>query len=280
MMLRKLTGILPVGLACLVSYPIVLVAFASLKSSVELAWGLAPVLTDAGGMVDWHLLPFYPTLSHYIKILFQTPEFFTVFWNSVKITLLILAGQMLLAVPAAWAFARYSFPGRRVLFSLYLILMLMPFQVMMLPNYLVLDHMHLINTQAAVIFPAVFSAFPVFLVYRGFVRIPREALEAARMDGAGEGMVFFRIGIPLAWGSILSMLVLGYLECWSLLEQPLAFLQDKKLWPLSLYLPVTGSQQAGEALAASVITLIPAALVFMLGQDYLEQGIASSALKE
>lgn len=135
------------------------------------------------------------------------------------------------------------------------------------------------NTQGAVILPAIFSTFPVFLCYGGFKRIPQELLESARMDGAGEVYIFMKIGIPLGMSGILSALVLGFLEYWNLMEQPLAFLQDKSLWPLSLYLPEITWTQAGYAFSASVITLIPAIFVFLMGQDYLEKGIIYAGLK-
>ena len=155
--------------------------------------------------------------------------------------------------------------------------MLLPFQVTMLPSYLVLNKMNLMDTQAAVILPA---AFPVFLVYRGFTAVPKELLDAARVEGAGEFIVFLKIGIPLGSPGILSAAVLGFLDYWNMVEQPLAFLRDKSLWPLSLYLPEIGLEQAGTALAASVVTLVPAVFVFVVGQDYLEQGIVASGMKE
>lgn len=230
--------------------------------------------------ITWKLLPDYPTLEHYRKTLLLTPQFYTVFWNSVKLTAAILAGQLLVGTPAAWAFAVYRFRGEKLLFTGYIVLMLMPFQVTMLSQYLSLDRLGLMNTHAAVILPAVFSTFPVFLMYRSFCDIPQGLLEAARIDGAKEGYLFFHVGLPLASGGILSAMVLGFLECWNMIEQPLAFLKDKTLWPLSLYLPEIGIEQAGFSFAASVITLIPAVFVFLLGQDYLEQGIVSSGLKE
>ena len=158
--------------------------------------------------------------------------------------------------------------------------MLLPFQVTMLPSYLVMNKMNLMNTQASVILPAIFSTFPVFLIYRSFTSIPKELLEAARVDGAGEFQIFWEIGIPLGSPGLLSAIVLGFLDYWNMMEQPLAFLKDKTLWPLSLYLPEIGVEQAGMALAASVVTLAPAIFVFVVGQDYLEQGIAASGIKE
>ena len=260
--------------------PVLFLLTWSVTSRYELRQYLAPLSDAAKGFVYWKWMPDYPAFSHYENVLLFTPQFYAVFWNSVKITAFILAGQLLVAVPAAWAFAIYPFPRRRLLFTVYLVLMLMPFQVTMLSSYLVLNGLHLMNTHGAVILPAVFSAFPVFLIYRSFCGIPKELLEAARVDGAGEWQIFWRMGIPLASGGILSSAVLGFLECWNLIEQPLAFLKDQSLWPLSLYLPEISLDQAGYAFVASVITLIPALFVFLLGRDYLERGIAASALKE
>lgn len=260
--------------------PVLFLLTGSVTSRYELGQYLAPLSDAAKGFVYWKWMPDYPAFSHYENVLLFTPQFYVVFWNSVKITAFILAGQLLVAVPAAWAFAIYPFPRRRLLFTVYLVLMLMPFQVTMLSSYLVLNGLHLMNTHGAVILPAVFSAFPVFLIYRSFCGIPKELLEAARVDGAGEWQIFWRMGIPLASGGILSSAVLGFLECWNLIEQPLAFLKDQSLWPLSLYLPEISLDQAGYAFVASVITLIPALFVFLLGRGYLERGIAASALKE
>lgn len=267
-------------LALMVCLPVILTITASIKSGYELKTTLLPIIAQTQDPLSWHIFPLYPTLGHYIKLLFQTPQFFTVFWNSMKMVVLILGGQMIVGIPAAWAFAVFSFKGKRILFTVYVILMLMPFQVTMLPTYLVLDKLHMMDTQASVILPAIFSTFPVFLIYRGFTAIPKELLEAAAMDGAGDIMILFRIGIPLGMPGILSALVLGFLEYWNMIEQPLAFIRTKALWPMSLYLPEIGLGQAGTALAASVIALIPAAFVFSIGQDYLEQGIIATGLKE
>lgn len=268
------------ALAAAVCLPVVWVLAGSLKSSVELSDSLSPILLENGKAMRFTLWPRFPTLRHFVDVLLQSPSFFVVFWNSVRIAVLTLAGQLLVAVPAAWAFARFPSKGSGLLFTLYTVLMMMPFQVTMLSSYLVLDGLGLMGRQAAVILPAVFSTFPVFLIYRGFTEIPEGLLEAARIDGAGEWQIFLRVGLPLGSSGILSAAVLGFLETWNLIEQPLAFLKDKALWPLSLYLPEVGLNQAGTAFAASVITLIPAVLVFVMGQDYLEKGIVAAAMKE
>lgn len=274
--------LLPVVLfpALLTGIPVLILITGSIMGEGELNLYLAPVLMEKETLSGWNLIPDYPTFSHYGKLLFMTPQFFVLFWNSVKLVGCILAGQLLVGVPAAWAFAVYRVKGSRALFALYVVLMLLPFQVTMLSSYLVLNRLNLINTHGAVILPAVFSAFPVFLCYNGFRGIPPQFLEAARIDGAGEMTIFLKLGLPLGKGGLLSALVLGFLEYWNLMEQPMAFLQDKALWPLSLYLPEITLAQAGSAFCASVITLIPAVFVFMFGQDYLEQGIIYSGLKE
>lgn len=274
--------LLPVVLfpALLTCIPVLILITGSIMGEGEFNLYLAPVLMEKETLSGWKLIPDYPTFSHYGKLLFMTPQFFVLFWNSVKLVGCILAGQLLVGVPAAWAFAVYRVKGSRALFALYVVLMLLPFQVTMLSSYLVLNRLNLINTHGAVILPAVFSAFPVFLCYNGFRGIPPQFLEAARIDGAGEMTIFLKLGLPLGKGGLLSALVLGFLEYWNLMEQPMAFLQDKALWPLSLYLPEITLAQAGSAFCASVITLIPAVFVFMFGQDYLEQGIIYSGLKE
>ena len=259
--------------------PVFLLVSGSHMSRWELGEYLG-ALESGEGFLRWAWFPMYPTFSHYARLLFETPQFFTVFWNSMKLTVFSAGGQLLLAVPAAWAFAAYRFPFRRFLFTLYVMLMLLPFQVTMLSSYLVLNDLKLVNTHWAIILPAACSTYPVFLIYRGFQNIPRALLDAARIDGAGEWRIFWKIGLPLASNGILSAVVLGFLEYWSLIEQPLAFLENQSLWPLSLYLPEISLQQAGYSFAASVITLIPPAFVFFIGQDYLEKGIAASGMKE
>ena len=267
--------ILPAVFVCL---PVLLLITGSVMGNGELKQCLSPIFAEELEFVTWKLN--YPTFENYGKLLFLTPQFFVLFWNSIKIVGCILAGQLLVGVPAAWAFAVYRVKGSRALFALYVVLMLLPFQVMMLSSYLVLNRLEMLDTHQALILPAVFSTFPVFLVYGGFRSIPMQLFEAARIDGAGEFTIFRKIGLPLGKSGLLSAMVLGFLEYWNMMEQPMAFLEDKALWPLSLYLPEITWAQAGYAFGASIITLIPAVFVFVWGQDYLEQGIIFSGLKE
>ena len=241
---------------------------------------VAPVLGEKEGFAGWHLLPQYPTLQNVVELLFDSPEYFHMFWNSILDTGAILAGQLLFGMPAAWGLARYSFRGGKVVYRLFILVMMMPFQVTMLSQYLVLNRLNLLDTPGAIILPGIFSTFSVFIMYRFFRGIPENIMEAARIDGAGEVQIFLRIGIPLGSPGILSALVFSFLDCFAMLEQPMTFLKTKSLWPLSLYLPEITSQNAGFTLCASFVTILPAMFVFLAGQDYLEQGIAMAGVKE
>lgn len=277
---QEITTVLLLLPAVLVCLPVLLLITGSVMGNGELRECLSPIFAEDLAFVTWKLVPNYPTFENYGKLLFLTPQFFVLFWNSIKIVGCILVGQLLAGVPAAWAFAVYKVKGSRALFALYVVLMLLPFQVTMLSSYLVLNRLEMLDTHQALILPAVFSTFPVFLVYGGFRSIPMQLFEAARIDGAGEFTIFRKIGLPLGKSGLLSAMVLGFLEYWNMMEQPMAFLEDKALWPLSLYLPEITWAQAGYAFGASIITLIPAVFVFVWGQDYLEQGIIFSGLKE
>ena len=279
--MKKITAFLLTLLALVFVFPVLFLAVGSLMGKNELTDLLLPVLkTGSTGYASWKLFPEYPTLRSYVEVLLDSPEFFVMFWNSVKITLGALAGELLVGMPAAWGFARFDFPGKKGLFTLYIALMMMPFQVMLLGNYLVLDDLRLLDSLLGIILPAVFSTFPVFIMYRFFEGIPLALLEAARLDGAGELRLFFMIAIPLGSPGVISAMVLGVLEYWNLIEQPMVFLKTKELWPLSLYLPNIDMDHAGTAIAASMVALIPAVLVFFGGQDYLDQRIVSTAVKE
>lgn len=266
--------------ALFVWVPLWMLLSASFMGSREMAYDLAPVLSEEAGYACWPIVPEYPTLKPYMELLLDAPEFFTMFWNSCKQVFPIVAGQIVIGAPAAWAFARFRFRGRGVLYALYIILMLMPFQVTMVSGYFVLDRLGLMNTLWAVVLPGAVSTFPVFLMIRFFAAIPSALTEAAALDGAGAWQIFIHLGIPLGVPGILSAVVLGFLEYWNALEQPMTFLKDQTLWPLSLYLPTVTAENAGASLAASVIMLTPALLIFMCGQKYLEAGIAASGMKD
>jgi len=260
--------------------PLWMMVTGSFMGAQEINEMIGPVFGNEDKMAGWHLIPRFPTLKPYVELLLDSPNFFVMFWNSCRQVFPGLIGQLFIAVPAAWSFARYSFKGKKPLFILYIVLMIMPFQVTMVSSYLVLDKFRLLNTDFALILPNIFSAFPVFIMEKFFKAIPGSLIEAAKIDGAGELKIFMHIGIPMGASGIVSAMVLGFLEAWNGIEQPLTFLKDRALWPLSLYLPEISKEKLGAAMVASVIAMMPAILIFLYGQKYIEQGIAASGIKE
>ena len=244
--------------ALAVWWPLWFMGTGALMPLDELRAALGPVLQGAEGSAFWPLLPSWPTLQPLAELLLDTPQFFTMFWNTCAIVFPQVLGQVLVGAPAAWAFSRLRFRGRRALFTLYIVLMLMPFQVTMVSGYLVADAMGIMDTFWAIILPGAFSTFPVFIMAKGFDAVPIALLEAASIDGAGPLRTFFHIGVPLGVPGILSAAVLGFLEAWNAIEQPMTFLQTKALWPLSLYLPQIAAEKLGLAMVASLVMLAPA----------------------
>ena len=279
-MKKKIIFLILVILSLFMCFPVIFLIAGSFMGKAELTGHLAPVLGKGKDFVSWGLLPKYPTIRSYVELLLDTPQFFVMFWNSVKIVFLSIAGQLVGGIAAAWGFARYNFRFKKILFTLYIVVMLMPFQVTMLSSYLVLDSFKMLDTHWSIILPAIFSTFSIFIMYRFFCNIPEAIIESARIDGASELKIFFKIGIPLGMPGIMSAVILQFLELWNLIEQPLTFLKDKSLWPLSIYLPNITLENADIAFTASAVTLIAAIIVFFAGQSYLEQGIAASAVKE
>lgn len=227
----------------------------------------------------WPLFPSWPTLQSIVELLFDTPQFFSAFWNTCLLAFAQSVGQILIAAPMAWAFAKLRFAGRHFLWDVYLVLMILPFQVLMAPNYLIATGLGLYDTPWAVILSGMFSAFPVFIIRRFFDDIPDVLLEAASLDGASEVTIFFRIGLPLGYAGVFSALILGLIEAWNAVEPPLLLLPSQKNWPLSLYMNELASERTDLAMAAGFLTLLPVLLFFLSGQEYLESGIQATQIK-
>ncbi len=256
--------------------PFIMLCTNSLMGKQELMETCGAVLLDYAAETRFELFPKYPTLRAYVRLLLDSPEYFKAFWNSIFLTVGVLVGQLLITVPAAWAFARFDFSGKSVIKFIYTMLLILPFQVTMVSSYLVLDSLKILDTYLAVILPGVFSVLPLFILSKSFAAIPKETIEAAEIDGAGSFCIFARIGIPLGMPGIFSVLVLGFLEYWNAVEQPLTYLKTESLKPLSLYLPLMVKEEIRTAFAASIITLFPAVLLFFCGRESLEKGIAAS----
>ncbi len=280
-MRTKISIYMMAGFVFLLCYPLIFIVLGSLMGEKELITHLAPVLVpDIPGFADWRLFPETWSAKAFQSLLSDDKGYFLHFRNSIKICLGIIIGQCLVSVPGAWAFARYEFWGKQILFSLYIIFMLLPFQVLMLPSYFVLRELSLLDTLWAIILPGVFSTLPVFLLYNFFKGIPEEVLEAGRMDGASELKLFLRVGVPTGWPGIAAVMVLQFLEYWNIIEQPMIFLEDPAKLPLSFYMPNIQIENISLALAAAVVTMLPSYLVFTLGQKSLQNGIAAIGMKK
>ncbi len=282
---RVISGLgmlLLVLLALLVLWPLWFMATGVITSTAELNLHIGVVFNNTSALkyAGWPMLPRYPTLRPLVQLLMDTPQFFTMFWNTCTLVFPQLLGQLVIGAPAAWAFSKFRFRGRKLLFTLYIVLMLMPFQVTMVTSYLINSNLGIMNTIWAIILPGAFSTFPVFIMARGFDMVPGVLLESASLDGAGPVQAFFRIGLALGKPGVLAAMVLSFLEAWNAIEQPLIFLKDEALWPLSLLLDSIATHNLGLAMGCSLLMLLPAALIFSFGQKYLELGIQASGIKE
>ena len=262
-MLKRIVCLLALTLLTLFTWWVLwFMGMGALTPEDELLATIGPALqSESREPAVWCLLPSWPTLQPLVQLLLDTPTFFAMFWNACKLAFPQVAGQLVVAAPAAWAFSKLEFPGRRVLYGAYLVLMVLPFQITMVPNYLVLDRLGLMDTPWAVILPGVFSAFPVFIIKKGFDAVPQSLLEAAALDGAGPLRCFVSVGLPLGLPAVLSAATLGFIEAWNAIEQPMLFLKDKANWPLSLYLSNITAGDLGLAMVASLMMLAPPLLL-------------------
>lgn len=276
----RLAWVILSGACLLVWLPLLLMAGAALMPEDELYWRYLSPLGLGRDRVRAALIPSYLSAEALEELLIRSPGFFVMFWNSCIQVIPMTAGQFLIAAPAAWALARFRFPGRGQLFGLYVLLMVLPFQVTQVSNYLVLDRLKILDSHLAMILPGIWSTLPVYIMAKSFEGIPDALVEAAYLDGAGERDTFLRIGLPLGYPGISTALMLSFVDGWNALEQPVTYLKDKSLWPISLYLPDIAKDKASVAFAAAFITCLLPILVYLNCQEELEQGVAASGLKQ
>jgi len=165
------------------------------------------------------------------------------------------------------------------LFFLYIITMLMPFQVTLVPNYLAMDWLGLLDSRAAIILPGIFSAFGVFLIRQFMIGIPRSYVEAAKIDGAGYVTIFVHIIVAMSRPGIAALVILAFVDYWNMVEQPLIFLHDAFKQPLSIYLSRINEGERGLAFAAAVLYMLPMVFVFLYAENDLIEGIQLSGVK-
>ena len=224
--------------------------------------------------VNLKFIPDKVTFSQYVSVLFRSPDYLLKFWNSVILVVPIVLLQLVIASITAYGFTRWRGKVRSFLFFFYVILMLMPTQVTLVPNYLVSDWVGLLNTRWAIILPGAFAPFSVFLLTKSMRRIPASLIEAAKLDGSSEWQIFKDICLPQCRSALYSIAILVFIDYWNMVEQPIILLPNADLQPLSVYLSTINTSEVGLAFAIATIYMVPSLLLFLHGEDYLVEGIA------
>lgn len=261
--------------------PIILTITNSFMSASEISsnYGTVFATTDTGGKVyiaekvNLKFIPDMVSFSQYITVLFKSPEYLLKFWNSVIYVVPIVVFQLITASLAAYSFTRFRGRIKEIIFFGYIILTLMPYQVTLVPNYLVSSWLKLVDTRWAIWLPGIFSPFAVYLLTKFMRRIPVSVIEAARIDGAGEWQIFKKICMPLCKSAVCSVAILIFIDYWNMVEQPLILLSDAEMHPLSVFLSKINAGEIGLAFAVATIYMVPSLLVFLYGEDYLVEGI-------
>ena len=231
---KWLATVIAAFFAILFLMPIVLTITNSFMSSSEISSNYGQVFStsDTGGKtyisekVNLKFIPDMVSFSQYITVLFKSPDYLFKFWNSVILVVPIVFFQLLVAVLASYGFTRYRGRIKEMIFFIYIILMLMPYQVTLVPNYLVSNWLHLLDTRWAIWLPGIFSPFAVYLLTKFMRRIPISVIEAAQIDGAGEWQIFRSICLPLCKGCLCSVAILIFIDYWNMVEQPLILLSE------------------------------------------------------
>ena len=249
------------------------------QSEISANYGKIFATTDTGGKVfvsetvNLKFVPDMVTFQQYVTVLLKSPDYLFKFWNSVIYTVVIVVFQLVVAMFASYAFMRYKGRLKEIIFFLYIIVTLMPYQVTLVPNFLVADWLGIIDTRWAIWMPGIFSPFAVYLLTKYMKRIPSSIIEAARVDGAGEWQIFRHICLPLCKGALYSVAILVFIDFWNMVEQPLILLTNADLHPLSIFLSKINAGEIGLAFAVATVYMIPSLLVFLYGEDYLVEGI-------
>ncbi|WP_374017394.1 carbohydrate ABC transporter permease [Paenibacillus thiaminolyticus] len=278
--LTWLRTLLLVTIAVLILTPVILTFVNSLMTEREIIANYGMLgKTDITTFVNLKWIPDWVSFQQYFKVLIATPRFLLMFWNSVLMVVPIILGQVVVATLAAFALGKLRFPGRDPLFFLYLITMIMPFQVTLVPNYIMADRLGLLNHPSSIILPGIFGAFGVFLLRQFMLHIHSAYMEAAKIDGAGYIRIFFSIVLPMVKPGIAALVVLLFADYWNMVEQPLIFLQDPALQPLSVFLSRIQEEALGVSFAASVVYMVPMLLLFLCAEQYFIEGIQLSGVK-
>jgi len=222
------------------------------------------------------------TFESYSKLLLHQPFLHYIF-NSLLVAVVVTAGQMIISSMAAYAFARLRFPGRDKLFLLYLATMVIPTQVTLIPQYVLVSRLGWIDSYAALTIPFLSSAFITFLLRQFFLSIPQELEDAARMDGAGYFRIYSTIILPLAGPALATGALLSFIGTWTSFLWPLIVTRSKDMRTvpvgLASFVQEMGVADYGQIMAGSVLSMLPMFILFVLLQRFIVQSLATSGLK-
>jgi len=226
------------------------------------------------------ILTLHPTLT-YFKELFTQLDFGRYLLNTIAVVLIGFVGLFFIAM-AGYAFAKFEFRGKGFMFFLVLATMMIPVQLTMIPTYLILSRMKLTNTLIGIAMPTLVSAFGIFLFRQFMSTLPSEIFEAAKLDGAGEWLIFLRVVIPMSMPIIAVQAVLTFIAGWNSFLWPLIIANDQNLYTLSVGLSLLNKQISANPsleMAAATLMVLPILFVFMIFQRFIVQGFALSGLK-
>lgn len=267
--------------AVLFLMPTILTITNSFMSASEISsnYGVVFAVSDNGAktfiskVVNLKLIPDKVSFSQYATVLFKSPAYLLKFWNSFILVVPITLFQLMIASLASYGFARTKGKLKAIVFFAYIILMLMPYQVTLVPNYLVADKFKLLNTNWSIWLPGIFSPFSVYILTKYMRRIPKAYYEAAQIDGAGELKMFLKIALPICKGALYSCAILVFIDYWNMVEQPIIMFSDTEKYPLSVFLSKINQGEIGLAFAVATIYMVPGILIFLYSEEYLVEGI-------
>lgn len=282
--MKKIGTFILWGVTFLVLLPIVFMFANSFMSAKEAENRYTEMVTpfnifssvDGEHFVEWTLIPDYVTLESYKKILLKDDVYHRMFWNSVFLSLPILVFQLVVSPMAAYAFEMMRWKYKEVLYLVYIIIMLMPMQLLMVPHYITAENLGYNNTWWAIILPGIFAPFGTFLIRQQLSGLDKSLIEAARVEGASEWRIFRKVVLPIVKPTIVALAALTFVECWNIVDQAVVFIRDVFDEPLSVYLSKIILGNPGFVFASACIYMIPAILVFWVSHDYMAYGITLS----
>ena len=267
--------------AVIILLPIVITALYSFFSPDEIkAFMDTRGSYDAAQFMEIKLSPNMFSLSQYYKILIEDMTILRYFVNSAMYTGVILLGQALFIPAMAYALSRFRFPGRDALFFVIIMLMLLPFQVTMVPNVITLRAMGLLDTVWSVILPITVAPFYIFLLRQYMVGLPNDMIEAAQIDGAGTLRCFVHVVMPVCQPILGAAIALSFADCWNLVEQPLTYLTTHtELYPLSVAFNQLTQKSTGVEFAGAALYTLPALFIYLFFQNDILEGVQLTELK-